>query len=246
MMAMRSPGPATTRLMNVWEDAVLVGAPHGAGWPVPWLGLPHTPLPRSAPCGGWKTTMSPTLGWLISRLVSTRWPIFSVGIIEPLGMRYGLTTKAWMSSASATATATVITSSTSDLTGDREPPSPRAIRNRRGGSAPGRSWPPGRPSRARRSLGIGTCRGTLRRRRGLGRRSLVTLRGRSLLHRGRGLGGGRLRVRHGVHRDLGVGLGRRVERGLGRRNRHRLDWGISLGLMQQLTLHQLLGLVVAT
>ncbi len=59
--------------------------------------------------------MSPTLGWLISRLVSTRWPIFSVGIIEPLGIRYGLTTNAWISSASPTATATVTTSSTQRL-----------------------------------------------------------------------------------------------------------------------------------
>ena len=42
----------------------------------------------------------------------------SVGSIEPLGIRYGLTTKAWISSASATATATVITSSIRDFMPD--------------------------------------------------------------------------------------------------------------------------------
>ncbi len=62
--------------------------------------------------------MSPTLGWLISRLVSTRWPISSVGTIDGLGIRYGLTMNAWISSASPTAIATVTTSSISDLSVD--------------------------------------------------------------------------------------------------------------------------------
>jgi hypothetical protein len=42
----------------------------------------------------------------------------SVGIIEPLGIRYGLTTNAWIRSASPTATATVTTSSISDFSVD--------------------------------------------------------------------------------------------------------------------------------
>ena len=62
--------------------------------------------------------MSPTLGWLINRLVSTRWPMSSVGTIEGLGIRYGLTMKAWISSARPTATATVTKSSSTDLAAD--------------------------------------------------------------------------------------------------------------------------------
>ena len=84
----------------------------------PWLGLPHTGGCGSAPFGGWKTTMSPTLGCVIRRLVRTRWPIVSVGTIDGLGIRYGLTMKAWISSASPTAIATVTTSSIRDLTVD--------------------------------------------------------------------------------------------------------------------------------
>src|ERR1700731_3336879 len=44
-----------------------------------------------------------------------------VGIIEPLGIRYGLTMNAWISSASATAMATVMTSSISDFIADPDP-----------------------------------------------------------------------------------------------------------------------------
>src|SRR5437588_10213100 len=62
--------------------------------------------------------MSPMLGFSISRLARIRWPMCSVGSIDPLGIRYGLTTNAWIRSASPTATATVITSSISDLTVD--------------------------------------------------------------------------------------------------------------------------------
>src|SRR5438270_2974230 len=62
--------------------------------------------------------MSPRLGWSISLLVSTRCPTSSVGTIDGLGIRYGLTMKAWISSASATATATVTTSSIRPFTAD--------------------------------------------------------------------------------------------------------------------------------
>src|SRR5438045_295823 len=76
---------------------------------------------RSSDAGGWNTTMSPTLGWLIRRLVSTRWPIASVGTIDGLGIRYGLTTNAWIRRASPTATATVSTSSANDFRPDLWP-----------------------------------------------------------------------------------------------------------------------------
>jgi len=42
----------------------------------------------------------------------------SVGSIEPLGMRYGLTMKAWMASARPSATATITTSSTIEFLAD--------------------------------------------------------------------------------------------------------------------------------
>ena len=48
------------------------------------------------------------------RLTSTRWPTCSVGTIDSLGIRYGLTRKAWMPSASPSATATIRTSSSSE------------------------------------------------------------------------------------------------------------------------------------
>src|SRR3954447_24208233 len=79
---------------------------------------PHcSPTVDSAPAGGWKTTMSPTEGSLKRwpmRLTSTRCPIASVGSIDALGMRYGLTRNAWMSSASPIATTTIVTSSTNE------------------------------------------------------------------------------------------------------------------------------------
>ena len=52
------------------------------------------------------------------RLTSTRWPTWSVGTIDSLGMRYGLTRKAWMPSASPSATATMTTSSRSEPPAD--------------------------------------------------------------------------------------------------------------------------------
>src|SRR5215210_7307421 len=114
--ASRSPGPATTRLMKFTSARSCVG------WSHAWLGgggpPPHS-LASSAPAGGWKTTTSPTEGSLKRapmRLTSTRWPTWSVGTIDSDGIRYGLTRKAWMPSASPRATTTIRTSSR------REPP----------------------------------------------------------------------------------------------------------------------------
>src|SRR6201995_3102983 len=117
----RSPGPATIRLMKFTVARVDVGLSHtwpAGGWPPPHM------LSCSAPSGGWKTTTSPTWGELKCmpmRLTSTRWPTCSVGTIDSLGMRYGLTRKAWMPSASASATATIITSSSSEPDADDDP-----------------------------------------------------------------------------------------------------------------------------
>src|SRR5689334_21517281 len=61
--------------------------------------------------------MSPTCGEekrLPMRLTSTRWPTWSVGTIDSLGIRYGFTKKAWMPSARPSATATIRTSSRSE------------------------------------------------------------------------------------------------------------------------------------
>ena len=73
----------------------------------------------SAPAGGLKTMMFPRFGSVkrkLTRSTRTRWPISSVGTIDSLGIRNGLTRKAWMPSASPSATATIMTSSR------REPP----------------------------------------------------------------------------------------------------------------------------
>src|SRR5262245_48666583 len=113
-MAILSPGPATTRLMKFTSARSLVGSAHA------WLGgggpPPHS-LDCSAPAGGWKTTTSPTFGSVKRapmRLTGTRWPIWSVGTIDSDGIRYGLTRKAWMPSASPRATTTISTSSSSE------------------------------------------------------------------------------------------------------------------------------------
>ena len=61
--------------------------------------------------------MSPTSGSpkrAPMRLTSTRWPTSSVGTIDSDGIRYGLTRKAWMPSASPSATTTIMTSSSSE------------------------------------------------------------------------------------------------------------------------------------
>jgi len=85
-MAMRSPGPATTRLMKFWSDSFDVGCEHG--WPRP-MRAPQ--VFDDAPAGGWKTTMSPMLGESPSscptRLTKTRWLMSSVGSIDGLGIR---------------------------------------------------------------------------------------------------------------------------------------------------------------
>src|SRR3954452_18385398 len=112
-----SPGPATTRLMKLTL----------AFWPVgrsqAWSGFlsasPHVFV--SDPAGGWKTTISPMCGLLKrlpSRLTSTRWPTLSVGTIDSLGIRYGLTRKAWIARARPRATTTMTMSSTNELPAD--------------------------------------------------------------------------------------------------------------------------------
>src|SRR6478609_3143145 len=61
--------------------------------------------------------MSPTSGCVKRspiRLTSTRCPTCKVGTMDSLGIRYGLTRKAWMPRARPRATATINTSSTSD------------------------------------------------------------------------------------------------------------------------------------
>src|SRR4051812_6730428 len=92
-------------------------------WPGGGSPPPHW-LPCSAPTGGWNTTTSPTSGCVKRspmRFTSTRWPICSVGTIDSLGIRYGLTRKAWMPSARPSATATIRTSSTSEPEVDDDP-----------------------------------------------------------------------------------------------------------------------------
>src|ERR1700755_2543643 len=116
-----SPGPATTRLMKFTLASCDVGwsqACPAGGWPEPQV------LSCSAPEGGWKTTMSPTCGAekrAPMRLTSTRWPTCSVGTIDSLGIRYGLTRNAWMPSARARAPATHIPSSSSEPEADDAP-----------------------------------------------------------------------------------------------------------------------------
>src|SRR4051812_21097303 len=81
-------------------------------------------LSSSAPSGGGKTTTSPTSGVLKRapmRFTSTRWPTSSVGTIDSLGMRYGLTRKAWIPRARPSATATIRTSSSSEPEADDDP-----------------------------------------------------------------------------------------------------------------------------
>src|SRR3954470_17485952 len=113
---MRSPPTPTTRLMKLVLERVLVGREQ-ACWDA--RGAPHSLT--SAPSGGWKTPRSPTLGSVNRspmRLTSTRWPTSSVGSIDSLGIRYGLTRKAWIPSASPRATTTIITSSRRELDAD--------------------------------------------------------------------------------------------------------------------------------
>ena len=72
--------------------------------------------------------MSPTFGSpnrLPMRSTSTRCPITSVGSIDSLGIRYGLTMNAWISSARPSATTTITTSSRNDPRFTPAPPPPR-------------------------------------------------------------------------------------------------------------------------
>src|SRR3954454_4311171 len=80
------------------------------------LGIPHCWL--SAPFGGLKTTMSPRLGSPKCgprRFTRTRWPTWSVGTIDGLGILNGLTRKAWMPIARPSATAMITTNSMAEL-----------------------------------------------------------------------------------------------------------------------------------
>ena len=111
-----SPGRPTTRLMKFVSERS--GVSFGHGWSLGCL-TPHEF--RSAPWGGLKTTMSPRSGLLkrkLTRSTSTRCPTSRVGTIDSLGMRNGLTRKAWIPSASPSATTTMMTNSTSELCPD--------------------------------------------------------------------------------------------------------------------------------
>src|SRR3954464_10760960 len=80
------------------------------------VGMPH--CWESAPFGGLNTTMSPRLGSPKCgprRLTSTRWPTLSVGTIDGLGIRNGLTRNAWMPTARPSATAMMTTNSIAEL-----------------------------------------------------------------------------------------------------------------------------------
>src|SRR4051812_44189480 len=116
-----SPGPATMRLMKFTSARWGVGLSHGwpaGGWPEPQV------LSCSAPAGGWKTTTSPTSGVekrAPMRLTSTRWPTWSVGTIDSLGIRYGLTRNAWMPRARPRATATIMISSSREPDAEDDP-----------------------------------------------------------------------------------------------------------------------------
>src|SRR4051795_9908319 len=68
--------------------------------------------------------MSPTSGVVKRspmRLTSTRWPTWSVGTIDSLGIRYGLTRNAWMPRARPRATATIMISSSREPDAEDDP-----------------------------------------------------------------------------------------------------------------------------
>src|SRR5215217_42429 len=217
-IAIRSPGPATTRLMKFTSAFSSVGRlqtwPSGGG-PLPQV------LSCSAPAGGWKTTTSPTSGSpkrAPIRLTRTRWPISSVGTIDSDGIRYGLTRKAWMPSARPSATATIMISSSSEPEAEDPRDTLRLVFGSRG-------------------LGLrGTGRLGLRRRghglRGTGRLGV----------RRRGRGGLRLR-RRGLGR-LGVGQRLPIDRVAGHLG-VRLGGGGRRGIVKQARLDDLLRAHVA-
>ena len=89
----------------------------GFGHALPRGGGSTPQTSSSAPFGGLKTITSPRSGSpkrVLTRSTSTRWPTFSVGTIDSLGIRKGLTRNAWMPSARPSATATIETSSIRD------------------------------------------------------------------------------------------------------------------------------------
>src|SRR4051794_41720730 len=94
MILMGSPPTPTTRLMKFVFERSLVGSAHA--W-LGGLGAPHSLT--SAPTGGGKTRMSPTLGspkCSPRRVTRTRWPTSSVGPLDSLGVRYGFARKGWV------------------------------------------------------------------------------------------------------------------------------------------------------
>src|SRR3954447_14174164 len=120
-MAIVSRVLPTPRLMKFTPARSLVGRSHAA--PSGRSELPHVSL--SEPAGGWKTMTSPTLGSpkrVPMRSTRTRWPTCRVGTIDSLGIRYGLTRKAWIPRASPRATATIRTSSMSEPEVDEDDP----------------------------------------------------------------------------------------------------------------------------
>src|SRR4051794_5162261 len=117
MTLIQSPGTATTRLMKLLSDCLGVGVSHGCPSPGS-LVFPHWFSDGSAPCGGLNTTMSPRLGSPKCgprRFTRTRCPTFSVGTIDGLGIRNGLTRNFWMPKASPIATPTITKNSMTEL-----------------------------------------------------------------------------------------------------------------------------------
>ena len=118
---MTSPGIPTTRLTNAFGPLPGVAREHErrlAGPPAydgPSPSAPHWRSGSSAPGGGMKTVMSPSLGsapmWWEKRSTSSRWPTTSVGSIDSDGMTYGFTANAWIAIAKNSAVATMTTSS---------------------------------------------------------------------------------------------------------------------------------------
>ena len=81
--------------MKFVSERSFVGAAHGCSGRC--SRAPQTS--SSAPRGGLKTTMSPRSGSLKrgeTRSTRTRWPTWSVGSIDSLGIRNGLTRNAWI------------------------------------------------------------------------------------------------------------------------------------------------------
>ena len=118
-IASRSPGPADDALDEV--DVGLLRRRLGARLALGRrAAAARVVAARRRPAGGRRRCRrrSGSPKRLPMRLTSTRWPTSSVGTIDSLGIRYGLTRNAWMPSASPSATATIMTSSSSELPAD--------------------------------------------------------------------------------------------------------------------------------